>query len=230
MKTLGIVGGLGPESTIDYYRLIIAAYRQKTGNVGYPRLILVSLDVDEGIRMLNANELPQLTEYIAGGLRQLAAAGADFALIAANSPHIVFDSIRAASPLPLISIVEATCEEVNRRGLRKVGLLGTRFTMGGTFYPEVAARYGIELVTPTAEDQARIHQKYIHELLIGKFLPETREFLQGVIATLKERSAVEAVVLAGTELPLILRADSIAGVPLLDTTQIHVKAAVDQLL
>ena len=128
MKTLGIVGGLGPESTIDYYRSLIAVYRQKTGNVGYPRLVIVSLDVDEGLRMLGASELAQLTDYLAGAVRQLAAAGADFALISANSGHIVFHEVQRASPLPLISIVETACEKVRGSGLKTVGLLGTRFT------------------------------------------------------------------------------------------------------
>lgn len=230
MKTLGIVGGLGPESTIDYYRSLISVYRQRTNNAGYPHMVIVSLDVDRGIAMLNANDLQGLTDYLAGALRQLAAAGVDFALISANSAHIVFEQVRSASPLPLISIVEATCEEVKQRGLRTVSLLGTRFTMTGRFYPEVFEKQGIRLVTPTAEEQDYIHDKYINELLLGKFLPETREGLHQIIATQKQRDGVEGVVLAGTELPLILRAESIAGLPLFDTTQIHVNAAVAELL
>lgn len=230
MKTLGIVGGVGPESTIDYYRAIIAEFRRRTDDAGYPHLVIVSLDVDEGIRMLNANELPQLAEYLTGGVRQLAKAGADFALIAANSPHIVFDEVRQASPIPLLSIVEATCEEVRRRGVSRVGLLGTRFTMSGSFYPEAAARFGLTLVSPTEAEQAQIHQKYIQELLLGKFLPETREILHGVVETLKQRDGIQAVVLAGTELPLILRAESIAELPLFDTTLIHVNAAVSEIM
>jgi aspartate racemase len=230
MKTLGIVGGLGPESTIDYYRSLISVYRQRTGNAGYPRLIIVSLDVDEGLRMLNAGELPQLAEYQGAAIRQLAAAGADFALISANSGHIVFDDMQRASPLPLISIVETACDEVARHGLNKVALLGTRFTMSGTFYPEVFAKHGIRLVPPSPEEQEYIHQKYINELLLGNFLPETRDGLQRIVVTMKERDGVEGVILAGTELPLILRAESIAGLPLFDTTRIHVNAAVEEML
>jgi aspartate racemase len=230
MKTLGIVGGLGPESTIDYYRLLISAFRQRTGNSGYPPLIIVSLDVDKGLRMLGAGELQQLADYQLGAIRQLAAAGANFALISANSGHIVFDEMRRDSPLPLISIVEATCEEVKRTGFKTVGLLGTRFTMSGRFYPEVFERHGIRLVTPTPEEQDWIHDKYVNELLRGTFLPETREGLERVIATMQQRDVIEGVVLAGTELPLILRAESVAGLPLLDTTQIHVRAAIAEML
>jgi aspartate racemase len=230
MKTLGIIGGLGPESTIDYYRSLNALYRENTGGVGYPPLVIVSLDVDKGLRLLGANQLDEMAEYLAGAARQLAAAGADFALLSANSGHIVFEQLRLASPIPLISIVEVACEEVKRRQLRTVALLGTRFTMAGRFYFEVAEKYGLRLIAPTAEEQTYIHDKYVNELLLGKFLPETRDGLQQIIATMKQRDAIEGVVLAGTELPLILRAESIAGLPLFDTTQIHVRAAVAEML
>jgi len=230
MKTLGIIGGLGPESTVDYYRSIIAVYRERTGGNGYPAMVIVSLDVDKGLRLLGDNQLDEMAEYLAGGARQLAAAGCDFALLSANSGHIVFDELREASPIPLISIVELTCEQVSRQQLKIVGLLGTRFTMAGRFYPDVAEKYGIRLVAPSAEEQAYIHEKYVNELLRGTFLPETRSALQQIIATMKDRDGIEGVVLAGTELPLILRADTIAGLPLFDTTQIHVAAAVAEIV
>ncbi len=230
MKTLGIVGGLGPESTIDYYRSVISMYRQKTRNAGYPPIVIVSLDVDRGLSMLNGHQFEHLAEYLVGGIRQLARAGADFALVSANSPHRVYESVRSASPIPLISIVEATGEEVRRQGLTRVGLLGTRFTMSGRFYQDVFEKQGIALIAPTQEEQAYIHDKYINELLLGKFLPETREQLKQIIATLKQRDNLQGVILAGTELPLILRAASAAGLPLFDTTQIHVAAAVSEML
>ena len=229
MKTAGIVGGLGPESTIDYYRSIIALYREKVGD-GYPPLIINSLDVDRGLRLLGANDLQQLAEYLAGSFRQLAGAGADFGFMAANTPHVVFDEVQRSSPIPLLSIVEATLEEVKRRGLKAVGLLGTRFTMSGRFYPEVFEKHGLRLAVPSAEEQADIHDKYVNQLIKGIFLSETRERLQQIIAALVKRDNLEGVILAGTELPLILKAETIAGVPLLDTTQIHVKAVVEEIL
>ena len=209
MKTAGIVGGLGPESTIDYYRSIIALYREKMGD-GYPPLVINSLDVDKGLRLLGANDLQQLVEYLARAIRRLAAAGAEFGFIAANTPHIVFDKVQLRSPIPLISIVEATCAEVRRRGLQSVSLLGTRFTMSGRFYPEVFEKYGVRLAVPSAEEQADIHDKYVNQLIKGIFLPETRERLQEIITAQVEREHVEGVVLAGTELPLILKAETIA--------------------
>jgi len=229
MKTAGIIGGLGPESTIDYYRSIIALYRQKLGD-HYPPLIIISLDVDKGLRLLGANDLQQLAEYFAGAFRQLAAAGADFGLISANTPHVVFDEVQRRSPIPLISIVEATCDEVKRRGLNKVSLLGTRYTMSGRFYPAVFEKHGLRIMAPTAEEQADIHDRYVNQLIKGIFLPETRARLQEIIARQVERDAVQAVILAGTELPLILKDETIAGVPLLDTTQIHVNTIVGEIL
>ncbi len=230
MKTLGVVGGLGPESTIDYYRSIISVYREKVTDGSYPLVVIISLDVDKGVSLVSASDWPHLTEYLVDATRRLAAAGADFALISANTPHVVFSDVCRLSPLPLISIVEATCAEVKRRGLQKVSLLGTRFTMSGRFYPEVFDRHGIALVPPSPDEQAYIHDKYLNELLHGVFLPETRARLEDIIATQKQRDSVQGVILAGTELPLILRDDSMARLPLLDTTQIHVRAAVAEML
>jgi aspartate racemase len=230
MKTVGIVGGLGPESTIDYYRSIISLYRQKVADRSYPSIIIVSLDVDKALRLVSSNDLPQLAEYFAGAIRQLAEAGADFALLSANTPHVVFNDVRRLSPVPLISIVEATCEEVVRRELKTVSLFGTRFTMSGRFYQEIFEKLGVAIPPPSQEEQDYIHDKYVNELLNGVFLPETRDRLHEIIAIQKRRDGIQGVILAGTELPLILHGDSVAGLPLLNTTQIHVEAAVSEML
>jgi aspartate racemase len=230
MKTVGIVGGLGPESTIDYYRSIISVYRRKVADGSYPSIVIISLDVDKALRLVTSNDLQQLADYFAGSIRSLADAGADFALLSANTPHVVFNEVSRLSPIPLISIVEATCEEVARRGLKRVSLLGTRFTMIGRFYPESGEKHGIVLVPPSQEEQAYIHDKYVNELVNGIFLPETRDRLQQIIAIQKQRDRIEGVILAGTELPLLLRAESVEGLPILDTTQIHVNAAVSEML
>ena len=230
MKTLGIVGGLGPESTIEYYRFILAAYRERRPG-SCPSIIINSLDVDYGIALLNASKLDELADYLVTGVERLARAGADFALIAANTPHIVFDEVQRRSPIPLLSIVEAAREAAQQLGLTRLALLGTGFTMKGRFYPEVFSRAGIELIVPTPEEQAFIHDKYINELLKNKFLPATRDALFAILEKLKERDHIEGVILAGTELPLILRdVEGRAGISFLDTTKIHVARAVSELL
>ena len=164
------------------------------------------------------------------GLQKLARAGADFGVIAANTPHIVFDDVQRRSPIPLVSIVEATCNEANKRGIGRAGLLGTRFTMQASFYPEVFSRQGIAMVMPHEEEQIWIHEKYVGELLKDKFLPQTREHLLEIISRMKEQEQVQGVILGGTELPLLLRDGEAYGIPLLDTTQIHVQAIVAKML
>ena len=231
MKTLGIVGGLGPESTIEYYRFLLAAYRERQPDGSSPSIIINSLDVQRGIALLNDNQLAELADYLALGVERLVRAGADFALIAANTPHIVFDPVQRRSSIPLISIVEAARDEAQRLRLTRLGLLGTGFTMQGRFYPDVFSCAGIELVVPSKEEQAFIHDKYINELLENVFLPATRDGLFTIVEEMKKRDGIQAVILAGTELPLILRevADR-AGIPFLDTTKIHVDRAVTELL
>ncbi len=231
MKTLGIIGGLGPESTIEYYRFILAAYRERKGDGSSPAIIIYSLDVQRGIAMLDADQFQELTDYLVTGVENLARAGSDFALMAANTPHIVFDDVQRRSPIPLLSIVEAARDEARRLGLTRLGLLGTGFTMRGRFYPEVFSRAGLELMVPSEPERAFIHDKYIHELLENVFLPATRDKLLEIIEKMKERDHIQGLILAGTELPLILRevADR-AGIPFLDTTKIHVDRAVAELL
>src|SRR5207248_751260 len=230
MKTLGIIGGLGPVSTVDYYQSLIAVYRQQTSDDSYPAIIINSVDLTKGIALVTANELAALAEWLATEIAKLAAAGADFALISANTPHIAFDEIARRSPLPLISIVEATCEAAKQSGMKRLALLGTRFTMQGHFYQDVFSRAGIALVAPKPELHAAIHEKYMGELVKGIFRPETRDWMLEIVADLEQREHIEGAILAGTELPLLLPEPSYDGVPMLNTTQIHVRAAISRLL
>ncbi len=230
MKTLGIVGGIGPESTIEYYRFILDGYRARMTDGSAPHLLIDSLDVNRGIAMLDANDLSGLTNYLSASVERLARAGAEIALIAANTPHLVFDEVQRRSPIPLLSIVQAACEHVRSLGYARVGLLGTGFTMRARFFPEVFARAGVELVAPSEAEQAVIHRIYIGELLENRFLPESCQAILAIIARLREEERVEAILLAGTELPLLLRDAGPEALPLLDTTMIHVAAAVDALV
>src|ERR1700737_1834367 len=143
MRTVGMIGGLGPESTIDYYRSIIARFRTRKPDAGYPHVIINSLDVDKGIAMLDAGRLDSLADYLGAGVDLLVRAGADFGFIAANTPHLVFDEVQRGSAIPLLSIVRATCNHARALGLKKVGLFGTGFTMRASFYSEEFQRAGI---------------------------------------------------------------------------------------
>ncbi len=230
MKTVGIIGGIGPESTIEYYRMIIASYREEIRDGSYPSIIINSIDLKKMLTLIEANKFTKVIEYLINEMQRLARAGADFGLLAANTPHVVFDELRRQSPLPLLSIVEATYEAAKDLGLKKLGLFGTRFTMQGRFYPEAFSREGIQLVVPVEDEQDYIHDKYMNELIKGIILPETRERLFTIVDRMRERDGIEGLILGGTELPLILRDDMSRGIPFLDTTQIHVKAIVAQLL
>ena len=218
MKTIGIVGGLGPESTIDYYRLFIAA--------GHTELIINSVAVKHVVSMMLNGDPTGVANYLTDAVGTLAKAGADVAIIAANSPHIVFDDVQSRSHIPMVSIVEAVADYVLAAGMTRVGLLGTRFTMTGQFYPDVFAKRGLSLVVPTPADLDWVHDKYLGEFLNNQFLPETRDGVLAVIDRMKYNSGITAVVLGGTELPILLRADTHNGVALLDTTRIHVDAVL----
>jgi aspartate racemase len=230
MRTAGMIGGLGPESTIDYYRSIIARYRARRPDGGYPHVVINSLDVDKGLAMLDAGRLDELANYLAAGLELLVRAGVDFGFIAANTPHIVFDEVQQRSAIPLLSIVRATSDRARALGLKTVGLFGTGFTMRASFYPRELQQVGIALVLPKESEREFIHEKYIGELLNNQFLPETRAEILRIAHRMKFEDGVEALILAGTELPLLLRGSDDPRIEFLDTTVIHVEAIVDSLL
>jgi len=230
MKSLGIIGGLGPESTIDYYGRIITLYRERTGDGSYPQFIINSVNLKKGLDFMDADNLPGMADYLVEEIGKLILAGATFGLISANTPHIVFDQVASRSSIPLISIVEATCIAAKAKKLKRLALFGTRYTMQASFYPKVFSREGIELLLPDPEDQTYIHDKYLNELVSGQFLPATRARLLAIVDRLKTGSDIDGIILAGTELPLILRDSEHNGIPLLDTTEIHCEAAVTEML
>lgn len=226
MTTVGIVGGLGPESTIDYYRRILELWQRD--DLSSPSIVIDSLDVQRALRLVGSDR-QAFTEYLLQSLRRLAGAGVDFIAITANTPHLVFDELAELSVVPLLSIVEVCAEEAQRRGMKRLALLGTRFTMEASFYPEVFERHGIEVVRPNGEDIALVHQKYTGELLKGQFLDSTRDVFTSLIARLGNEHGVDGIILGGTELPLLLTESLVAGIPLLDTTALHVEAIVKRL-
>lgn len=229
MKTVGIVGGIGPESTIDYYRFIIEGYRERRPDGSYPSIIINSVDLNRLINWIEADKLEDFADYLRAGVETLARAGADFAVLAANTAHVVFDRIQERATIPLISIVDATRDHALRLGLKRPALLGTRFTMEGQFYPAAFAPAGLAIVTPNESEQDYIHGKYFGELLKNVFLPETREGLIEIVDRMKERERIDGVLLAGTELPLLLRGIE-SDLPFLDTTKIHVARIVEEIL
>ena len=229
MKTIGIIGGIGPESTIDYYRRLLAAYGQRRPGEPAPAIIINSIDVRK-LLALAAGQHDRLTEYLLEEIARLHRAGAQIGLLAANTPHVVFNEVSRRSPVPLVSIVAAACDRAKSLGLKRLGLFGTRFTMQGRFYPELFEREGLALVTPSADEQTYVHDKYMTELIPGEFLPQTRARLLKIASRMKQQDAIDGLILGGTELPLILTDSTPVGLPFLDTTEIHVNAILEQAL
>jgi aspartate racemase len=225
MKRIGILGGISHESTAVYYQRLHAEYFARRQDYYYPEVIVYSLNFQRFTDYEDRGEMGPYVEYILQGLDALQRAGADFALMAANSPHAVFPQVAAQTTLPLLSIVEVTAKAAQARGLRRLLLLGIRFTMQATFYADVCARYGIDVITPDADEQNIINRIIFEELVVGNFRAESRQLLLRII----EQYAVDGVILGCTELPLLLRASD-TTTPLLDTLTLHVKAAVDYAL
>ena len=196
MRTVGIFGGIGPESTVVYYRLIISTYRQRKPDGSYPQIIINSINMTKMLDLIGAGQLSMVTEYLGREVEKLAEAGADFGLLASNTPHLVFDGIREASPIPLISIVEVTCQRAAALGLSKVGLFGTKFTMQSQFYPKLFAKENIAVVVPAEAQQEFIHQKYMGELVNGIILEETKRNLLGIVDFLKKEEGIQGLIWA----------------------------------
>lgn len=226
MKKLGLVGGMGPESTIPYYHDIVYGVQEKTK--AFPRLAIESVNVFEVLGLCREEKYEELTEYLLQAVSNLADGGADFAALSANTPHIVFDRLREKSPIPLVSIVEAACAEAVRCRYRRIGLLGTIFTMKGDFFKAPFTKRGIEIVIPTEEEMNYVNEKISTELEIGVVKQDTLRGFQEIIERMKRENGIEAIVLGCTELPLLLN-DEASPLPCLDTMKIHVKALVEAI-
>lgn len=225
MVKIGMIGGFGPESTLDYYRLLIETYRNEVGDGSNPEIVIYSMDVNKLITMIESKQWDATIEWLVDGLRVLDKSGADFGFISANTPHIVFDRIKELSPIPLLSIVEETFKVVEKLGIRKIGLIGTLFTMESDFYQKVFGKNDIQIIVPNQEEQQYIHHKLMTEIEFGNFLDETREGLLNIIKKMKDESSIEGLILGCTEFPLILTRDEF-GIPFFNTSKIHVDSII----
>jgi aspartate racemase len=225
MKKIGMLGGFGPEATLEYYRLMIDQYRRLQGQDSLPEVIIYSMDMYALFDLIERREWSRLSGWLLEGINALSRAGADFGIISANTPHIVFDEVRNLSPIPLLSIVEETRKKAKELGLQKVGLLGTRFTMKSSFFQKVFAADGITVVVPQTQEQEYIHHKLMTEIELGKIFEETRQGLLGIVKRMIAEDFIQGVILGCTELPLILTKAEF-GIAFLNTTQIHVDSAI----
>ena len=225
-----MIGGTGPESTVEYYRRLIAAYHARVSESGAPPIIINSVDNKNLVKWFTAHDLGPVINFLAAEIERLAHAGADFGLIAAVTPHLAFKELQQRARIPLLSIVEATADAAAAARLWRLALFGTRFTMQASLFPEAFARRGMAIVVPNEKEREFIHEKYMGELFGGAILDETRAALVDIVEAMKQRDNVDGLILGGTELSLILREPTAAGLPVLDTTQIHVETALEWML
>ncbi|MBN1295124.1 MAG: amino acid racemase [Candidatus Latescibacteria bacterium] len=226
MKKIGIIGGLGPESTLVYYKGIIEAFKADCSVKGYPEMSIESIDLWAFTALAEQGKWDAIADLIGRKCELLRASGANFGAIATNTPHKVFPQIQAQTSLPLLSIVEATCEYASVKGLRKLGLMGTRFTMESDFYHKVFEPKEITIVTPQENDRNYIHAKLYSEIEFGIVKSETKRQFISIVERLEKTHRIEGLILGCTELPLILKPEDI-GISYLDTTAIHVAKIVE---
>lgn len=229
MSYAGLIGGIAPESTVDYYRRILAEYARRRPGSAAPHLLINSISSATLLRLAEQDR-PQLASYLLDSLRVLERGGATFAAFLSNTPHLVFDVLERESPLPLVGIVNAVVEEAAAKGFTRLGLLGTGFTMRADFYPKACRPRGVEIVVPPSNALDEIHARYVGELAKGVFRPETRHLVMEAIDRMVRDDRVDAVVLGGTELPILLESITSPPVPLMNTLTIHVHAIVDRIL
>jgi aspartate racemase len=229
-KVIGIIGGIAPPSTIDYYQRIIEGFQKKDYTQHYPSLLINSIDMTRMLDLVAKKEYSTLVDFLSNEIEKLKNGGADFAAVASNTPHIVFEQLRNKSTLPLISIVESTQANVKKLGYKKVGLFGTKSTMQGGFYQMGFSKEGIEIITPSLESQEYIHEKYMNEFVKGIFQQETKKAFIDIVQYMRKQNRIEGLILGGTELPFILREEDFNNFTLFNTTKIHVDSILEYAL
>jgi aspartate racemase len=232
MKTIGIIGGLGPEATGDYYKAIIRQVGKSKGqqDLNNPEIVIYSVNMAHFIGLLEKEDFEGAATYIAGSIRKLEAAGAAFAAISANTPHLLFNEIEQQTGIPLISIVESCKSRAKEKGLKRCGLLGTKFTMKSNFYLDVFMNEQIEVVCPNKDEIEIINDYLFNELELGIFKDETREALLGIVSRMIEEEHIDSMILGCTEFPMLFTSESYLNIPFLNTSQIHVEMIVEACL
>ena len=229
MKVIGLIGGMSWESSIEYYRLINEAVRERLGGLHSAKCVMFSVDFAEMGELQRRGQWTEAAQVLTSAVRNIERAGAEFVLICTNTMHKVADMVQAGVGIPLLHIADVTAQKVRQAGVRRVGLLGTRFTMEEEFYRgRLADRFGLEVITPEPGDRETVHRIIYDELCVGVTRPESKAELANIMAKLGTMGA-EGVILGCTELGLLIGAEDSCA-PLFDTMQIHALAAAEYAL
>ena len=226
MKTIGLIGGMSWESSIEYYRIINERVHTELGGVHSAKSIMYSVDFAEVEELQRHGRWDQAAQLMIDAAQQVQAGGADFLVICTNTMHKMADAVQQRIRIPLLHIADATAERIQRRGFSRIGLLGTRFTMEEDFYKgRLEKQFGLTVLVPGESDRQIVHRVIYEELVVGIIDENSREQYRGVVERLI-RAGVEGIILGCTEIGMLVKqADS--RVPLFDTTQIHAEAAVE---
>lgn len=227
-KTIGILGGMSPESTVEYYQYITRSYTERFGDYGYPEIIIYSVSFQPYVDWPSAERWDLIAEGLSAAARKLEAAGVDFIIIATNTMHLVFDEVRASVNVPMLSLLDAVGESILEQRMDTVGLLGTEFAMEHGFYQDALASKGITVLVPDADGRQYVNHVIYNELVVGQVRDESRARFVAISQELGERGA-EGVILGCTEIPLLISEPDV-DLPLFDTTAIHAEAALDYAL
>ena len=228
LKTIGILGGLSPESTVYYYQYITRQYTERFGDHGYPEIMIYSVRFQDYIDWGNSNDWAAVEEDIVAKLNALDRAGAGFAVVATNTMHYLFDAVTARVEIPILSIVDAVRDDAVKHGLKTLGLLGTKITMTKDFYPKALAQAGIDTIVPDPADQEIIHEILFTELTNGILKNGSKKRYLDIIRTLAENGA-DGVILGCTEIPLLIKPEDV-DIHVLDSSLIHADAALNYAL
>ena len=227
-KRIGILGGMSPESTVEYYQYITRAYTERFGDYGYPEIIIYSVSFQPYVDWPEQDRWDLVAQGLSEAAQKLKAAGADFIVIATNTMHLVFDQVQASVTVPMLSLLDAVGDAILARGIKTVGLLGTKFTMEKAFYQDALTRKDITVLVPDEKDREYVNTVIYDELVAGQIRDESRGGYIAIINKLAERGA-EGVILGCTEIPLLVNEEDV-GMPLFDTTVIHAEAALNYAL
>ncbi|MDD2303425.1 MAG: amino acid racemase [Prolixibacteraceae bacterium] len=229
-KTIGMIGGIAPASTVDYYNRLISRFQERTGQREYPSIIINSINMTHMMELITNDHLDELVDYLSEEIFTLEKAGAKVIFMASNTPHLVFEPLAQRVKTKMVSIVDSTIAYAQAKGHNRLGLFGTLSTMEGDFFQDGFEASGMEIITPMSDERKYIHKVYMEELVRGRFLPETKSRLLSIAKRMYNEGQIDSLILGGTELPLILKSSDMEDIEMLNTTKIHVERILDAVI
>lgn len=229
MKKLGIIGGIAPPSTVEYYKLLTKLYNKESQYPEYPNLMINSLDLNRVLPLLINGKTEDLAKLLLKEIEVLKMAGCTLVGIASNAAHLVITQVVKGSTLPIVSIIDAAKNVALSQNMKRLGLIGTKFVMNMKLYRNVFMDANLKIIVPNSSDQDFIHKRYIDELIHGEFNSKTKLEFINLILKFQKENKLDGIILGGTELPILLDMEELDGIPLLDTTRIHVEALLQAL-